>query len=159
MAIRYMPLTELLLWIAHWNNYFCSPQIFYIKDLGMKKCQKSYQVKSPMFLISNHDHGHLAGVMQGDRLFAGLIIEPEIVQPKRLPYQIIWLWTWRFARMLMHGEDLSFNFSDNSVVNSIILLKLNHFAVILIVIFVRYLSSDISFVSFMLTNFNVLTFL
>ena len=61
--------------------------------------------------------------------------------------------------MLMHGEELSFYFSDDSVVNSIILLKLNHFAVILIVIFVRYLSSDISFVSFMLTNFNVLTFL
>ena len=58
----------------------------------------------------------------------------------------------------LHGEDLSFNISDNSVVNSIILLKLDHFTVILIVIFVRYLSRDISFISFMLTNFNVLTF-
>ena len=55
-----------------------------------------------MFLIIYYDHGHLAGVMQGDRQLAGRIIKPGIVHPK--------------------GEDLSFNFSDNSVVNSIILL-------------------------------------
>ena len=84
MAIRYMSLTELFYFELHIETiYFCSLQIFYSIALGMKKCQKSYQVKSPMFLISNHDHGHLAGVMQGDRLITGVIIEPGILQPRQ----------------------------------------------------------------------------